>query len=160
MKHRRIGRLLAVVAMGWVAGAQAADVIYTFNVPVDLRSLAEEARPDILCEVFNSPTFTAANRLHFYVNTLPIGTGGESPYSSVVSVPVTLTNAQAMDAHAWRCRLRLNHAATRTADSPSCATLPQYCAKTGTTLVNEVSGSLDTPVTPSVTRSIGPSVAP
>lgn len=147
MNARWMTRLRAVVAMAWVAGAQAADVTYTFNVPVDLKALPEDVRAFVDCRVAPTADYVEQNK-----NTLRITQRVplvEGNHAGVVAVPLVLPGETAMTIRSWQCLLALsreNHegwSVAREANNIHCDTSPWYCAKSGTVLVNRVQGSFE-----------------
>lgn len=149
MRRGRIGRLLAVLAAGWMAGAQAGDVTYTFNVPVDLKALPEDIQAFVDCRVAPTPDYVEQNKNELRITQrVPLVEGN---HAGVVAVPLVLPGETAMTIRSWKCLLGLRREngqgwqPAREASSAYCDNSPWYCAKSGTVLVNRVLGSFDQP---------------
>lgn len=149
MRCGRIGRLLAVLAAGWMAGAQAGDVTYTFNVPVDLKALPEDVQAFVDCRVAPTPDYVEQNKNALRITQrVPLVEGN---HAGVVAVPLILSGETAMTIRSWQCFLGLGRENTqswsvaRDANDAHCDASPWYCAKSGTVLVNRVQGSFEQP---------------
>ena len=143
-------RLLAVLATtGWMAAAAAADVTYTFNVPVDLKALPEDVLAFVDCRVSQAPEYFEQN-----MNTRRVTqrvTLVEGNHAGVLTVPLVLPGETAMTIRSWQCLLGLrrentqNWSVAREANDTHCDASPWYCAKSGTVLVDRVQGSFEQP---------------
>jgi hypothetical protein len=148
MRRGWIGRLLAVLAAAWMAGAQAGDVTYTFNVPVDLKALPEDVQAFVDCRVAPTPDYVEQNNELRVTQRVPLVDGN---HAGVVAVSLVLSGEVAMTIRSWQCLLGLGRENTqswsvaREANNVHCPDSPWYCAKSGTVLVNRVQGSFEQP---------------
>lgn len=103
MRRGRIGRLLAVLAAGWMTGAQAGDVTYAFNVPVQLQQMPTALfdKLAVVCNVEAPPETLASGMVEVAVDA-----GGN--VQTTLAVPVTLAESAAMRARLWRCQVQAN----------------------------------------------------
>lgn len=104
MKALWKARLLAVATTGWMATAQAADITYTFNVPLALHQLptAMFDKVAVVCGLE-----AGAERL---ASSAPVEVALDAGGHAVttVAVPVTLAESAATRARLWRCQLLAN----------------------------------------------------
>lgn len=147
MRRGRIGRLLAVLAAGWMTGALAGDVTYTFNVPVDLKALPEDIQSFVDCRVAPTPDYVEQNKNALRVTQrVPLVDGN---HAGVVVVSLVLPGETAMTIGSWKCLLGLRRENTqswsvaRDANDAHCDASPWYCAKSGTPFVYSVTGNFN-----------------
>lgn len=146
MRRGRIGRLLAVLAAAWMAEAQAGDVTYTFNVPVDLKALPEDVQAFVDCRVAPTPDYVEQNNELRVTQRVPLVDGN---HAGVVAVSLVLSGEVAMTIGSWKCLLGLRRENTqswsvaREANNVHCADSPWYCAKPGTPFVYSVTGNFN-----------------
>lgn len=88
------------LAMGWMAAAAAAaDVTYTFNVPVEAQQLPTALidKLAVVCGVYVNAEELASGTVDVLLDA-----GGN--VQATVAVPVTLAESAAMRARRWRCQ--------------------------------------------------------
>jgi hypothetical protein len=138
-----VGVALALAGFVTPAAAQEA-VTFTFVADTNLQSLSPDVdKVRVTCRVCQTPCALVVSTQPPRINTVEADVGRVTNFSQQFTVPVTLPDQEAAQAvNFWECRIRLVDGGGTEATPATDAAEAFARAKSGTTLVRTLNGSL------------------